>query len=159
MLKSVLNHLFPIEQISTKLNDDIIDNFEYKRKICENESYICHLIQNDSIDNIIEYIKRCKISFSKKIDFSIFETNPYLLKKKNVNLIKCATFFGSIRFFKYMLLNNASLESSLWMYTIHGNNPEIIHILEQYTEENSNVKMDLNVISKFLKFFKNFYLF
>ena len=121
-----------IERISTKLNDDILDNFEYKRKIGENESYICHLIRNDSIDNFIEYINRCNISFSKKIDFSIFETNRYLLKKKNVNLIEYATFFGSIRIFKYMLLNNASLEPSLWMYAIHGNNPEIFHILEQY---------------------------
>ena len=30
---------------------------------------------------------------------------------------------------------------------------------ELYTEKDSNVKMDLNVIGKFLKFFKIFYLF
>lgn len=40
-------------------------------------------------------------------------------------------FCGSIQIFKYLLLNNVKLTPSLWIYAIHSNNPDIIHILEE----------------------------
>ena len=30
------------------------------------------------------------------------------------------------------MINNADLDSSIWLYAIHGNNPQIIYILEEY---------------------------
>ena len=41
-----------------------------------------------------------------------------------------AVFFGSIEIINYMYLNGVSLTQSLWWYSIHGNNPDIIHFLE-----------------------------
>ena len=63
-------------------------------------------------------------------NISIFETNPFLIKRK-ASLIEYAAFFGSIQIFKYLQLNNVELTPSLWLYAIHCNNPEIIHLLEE----------------------------
>ena len=61
---------------------------------------------------------------------SIFETNPLFLKKEPT-LIEYATFYGSIQIFQYLLNNQIELKPSLWIYAIHSNNPEMIHILEE----------------------------
>ena len=50
---------------------------------------------------------------------------------KEPTLIEYAAFFGSIQIFKFLLLNEVELTSSLWLYAIHGQNAEIIHILEE----------------------------
>ena len=47
------------------------------------------------------------------------------------SLIEYSAFFGSIQIFKYLYLNGCNLTPSLWIYSIHGNDPEIISILEE----------------------------
>ena len=81
-----------------------------------------------------------------KIEQSIYETNSFLLKnsienpekqmykylnhkrlkiKNEISLIEYAAFYGSIQIFQYLRMNNASLNKSLWLYAIHGQNAEI----------------------------------
>lgn len=50
---------------------------------------------------------------------------------KEQTLIEYATFYGSIQIIQYSQYNNVSLTSSLWSYTVHSNNPELIHFLEE----------------------------
>lgn len=105
-----------------------IDDFEKKREKCENDSYICQVIRNDSLDKFI----KIKNSFdSMKIKDSIFETNR-LLMKKSITITKYAAFYGSINIFKYYIVKKIELEPSLLIYAIHSNNSEIIHILEEF---------------------------
>ena len=54
-----------------------------------------------------------------------------VLLNDKLTLIEYATFYGSFKIFNYLLLNDAYLKYSLWIYAIHGKNPEIIHILEE----------------------------
>lgn len=49
-------------------------------------------------------------------------------------MIEYAIFNGSIQIFQYLKLNNTQLTPSLWFYSIHCKNPEIIHILEENHE-------------------------
>ena len=51
--------------------------------------------------------------------------------KNQPTLIEYSAFFGSTQIFKYLYLNGCSLTPSLWLYAIHGNNEEIIKILEE----------------------------
>ena len=104
------------------------DEFENNRQIGENESYICQLIRQDSIKEFVIYINQNNIQFSSEINHSIFETNHFLLKR-NTSLIEYAAFFGSIQIFQYLQLNNSEMTSHLWLFAIHGKNPEIIQIL------------------------------
>ena len=48
-----------------------------------------------------------------------------------ITLIEYAAFCGSVNIFKYLYLNKVELTSSLWYYTIHGQNSELIHFLEE----------------------------
>ena len=105
------------------------ENYEEKRQIGENDSYICSLIRQDSIEEFVSFITRTNFSILSSIQPSIFETNCFLIDKKPT-LIEYAAFFGSIQIFQYLRLNNAELTESLWFYTIHSKNAELIHFLE-----------------------------
>ncbi|KAK8867242.1 hypothetical protein M9Y10_010219 [Tritrichomonas musculus] len=109
-----------------KTDDIFIEN----RRIGENESYICKLIQKDLIEDFISHVTRTNLRLNSLIPSSIFETNSFLLCK-NVTLIEYATFFGSIQIVKYLFLNNVVLKPSLWLYAVHGRNPDMIHFLEE----------------------------
>lgn len=104
-------------------------DFEEKRLKGENESYICTLIREDSAEEFISYANRSNISLSMKIKPTILETN--MLLNKDSTLIEYAAFFGSIEIFQYLKYNNVPLTPSLWIYAIHSNNANLIHILEE----------------------------
>lgn len=107
-----------------------VQDFEQKRHEGENEEYICQIIRNDAVEEFIAYMNRSNIPLSINVKPSIFETNEYLLNA-NTNLIEYSVFFGSIQIFQFLKLSNVKLTPALWMYAIHGRNPEIIHILEE----------------------------
>ena len=126
-----------IKQISNEISfkkeeeeEEESTNFDYKRKIGENDSYICQLIRNDLIDEFIIHVNQTNLSLSSKIMPSIYETNHFLLKKDKVTLIEYAAFFGAVQIVKYLMINNAKSDTSLWDYAIHSNNAEMIHLLE-----------------------------
>lgn len=111
--------------------------FEQKRKFGENDLLYFQLMQNDSVDEYIRYVNETNFPTQEKNGTSIFETNQFLLNRKPTS-IEYAAFYGSINIFNYLLLHNSQLTPSLWLYSIHGRNPEIIHILE----ENDIVPLD-----------------
>ena len=110
--------------------EEIPELYDEKRRKGENDSYICELIRTDNIENFIIYTTRNCISLSSTINKSIYETNSFL-EDLNPSLIEYSAFYGSIQIFKYLFQNQIDLTSSLWLYAIHGNNPEIIHFLEE----------------------------
>ena len=118
---------------------DTLEYFEKNRNIGENESYICNLIRNDSIEEFITNINKSDISLNSTIKNSIYETNSYLIGK-NITLIEYAAFFGSIRIFKYLQTNNAVLGDSLWNFIVHGNNSEIIDIYDRINDIKNDYK-------------------
>lgn len=70
------------------------------------------------------------ISPDLQIKPSIFETNSFLLKREPT-LIEYSVFYGSIEIFNFLRMSKAEMKSSLWLYSIHGRNPEIICHLEE----------------------------
>ena len=112
------------------INSDIFDRFEEKRQEGENDSFICSLIREDSVEKFVEYVNQANISLESKLESSIFETNSFLIEKKSTSLIKYSAFFGAIQIFQYFRLNNVELKPSLWLYAIHSRNAELIHLLE-----------------------------
>ena len=42
-----------------------------------------------------------------------------------------AAFFGSIQIFQYLKINGVEMNQELWLYSIHGKNAEIIHLIEE----------------------------
>ena len=109
-----------------KKDPSAFTNYEEKHQKGENDSYICSLIRQDSIEEFISHVNENNISPLSKIFPSIFETNLFLIDNKNTTLIEYSAFFGSIQIFKYLLMNEAELRSSLWPYAIHSKNPVLL---------------------------------
>ena len=119
-----------IKAFDGKQNENSED-FEEKRRIGENDSYICQLIREDKIDDFIVYINQTNLDIKTfEISPSIFETNSFLVKK-TVSLIEYSAFFGSIQIFNYLVLNGVKLTSDLFLYAIHSDNQEIFNFLEE----------------------------
>lgn len=78
----------------------------------------------------ITYVNQNEFPLNSRIENSHFESNLFLLKR-HPTLIEYASFFGSTQIFKYLYLNGVKLTSSLWVYSIHSDNPELIYILEE----------------------------
>lgn len=126
--KQEIKSFYEGKNTKSSSSDDI---FNQKRKIGENDSYICKIIRQDSIDDFISHVNRSNIPLNMKIKRSTFETNSYLIMN-DPTLIEYAAFHGSIQIFQYLRVNNAEMTPSLWIYAIHGENAEIIHLLEEY---------------------------
>ena len=69
-------------------NEENFKIFDSKRKIGENENYICNLIRNDQVKEFIVHVNKTNLSLSTIIEPSIFETNRFLIDK-NPTLIFC----------------------------------------------------------------------
>ena len=108
----------------------IPEDFYEKRRKGENDENLNEIIRDDKIEDFITYVNRNNISLTSTFFSSIYETNSLLLKRGNIQLIEYAAFCGSIQIFKYLYLNKVELTPSLWIFAVHGDNPEIIHILE-----------------------------
>ena len=115
---------FPFEE-----NFDL-KKFENNRKIGQNDSYICELIRNDSVEEFIQYVNKTNYSLESKIERSFYETNYFLIKNEP-SLIEYAAFFGSIQILNYLRYSKVDLNPSLWVYSIHSSNPDLIHLLEE----------------------------
>ena len=114
-----------------KEDSQILDHFQEKRKERQNDSHICSLIRQDLIDKFVIYTNQTNFELSSEIKPSIYETNSFLIENQPTTLIEYAAFFGSIQIFQYLKLNNVELSSSLWLYGIHSNDADIIHLLEE----------------------------
>ena len=125
------NDVFNTNAWIEEIKEDLPDDFYSKRKIGENDNFICQLIRKDSIEDFIIYVNQNMYPLDSIINRSKYETNNFLLKKHKITLIEYATFYGSIQIFNYLRFNNVKLTSSLWEYAVHGQSAEIIHLLEE----------------------------
>ena len=132
-LSFTLFQMYEIEKYDNRV-------FNEKRKIGENDQHICELIRKDSIDEFVQYVNQTNYPLNAIIERSIFETNSFLLEY-DPSLIEYAAFYGSIQIFKYLRLNNIEVKDSIFMYAIHGNNYELIHVIEEIIRNEDNEKI------------------
>ncbi|KAK8840180.1 hypothetical protein M9Y10_031120 [Tritrichomonas musculus] len=119
-----------IKQVTSDQSmEDLPDDFEEKREIGENDSYICQLIRNDNIKEFISYHIKTNCCFYESLPKSKYETNTFLIDY--TNYIEYAAFFGSIDIFNYIVNQNVYLPPSLWLFAIHSQNSDLIHKLEE----------------------------
>ena len=129
-----------------KTNLDLFEeqliSFEEKCLKGENHTHIFSLIRDDLINDFVEYITRTGTSLNSEIIPSIFETNPFLLNQEKTTLIEYAAFCGSEMILKYLRIELADYDPSLWLYTIHSNNKEMVHYFEDNIEISNTTYLD-----------------
>ena len=70
-----------------------------------------------------------KFDFNQTIEPSLYERCSFV-NTENVSLIDFAAFFGSIKCFKFLLLNGSNTKNT-GKYAVAGGNLEILHLCEQ----------------------------
>ena len=133
-IKPFINDKKSIEiynEIEIAKDQNFINYFKNNQKIGENESYLCSLLRQDSLDQFLSYSKNINLSFYSEIKPSIFETNIFLLTHRPT-LIDYAAFFGSLNIFKFLfsqVIKEPNYIQSCWLYAIHCPNETIIELL------------------------------
>lgn len=106
-------------------------DFNNRRKIGKNDSPIALAIRDDDATKCQAIISSQNIKTDYHIPYSIFETVEGVSQKSNIpSLLEYAAFFGSIKCFKYLVMNDFIVTPKLISFAIFGGNLEIIHICE-----------------------------
>lgn len=137
-----------LDQINYQFKNDskLPENYQIdneKRRIGENDSEICKIIRNDSVEEFILYNSKFdqNIKNYQSNPGSSYETNQLLYQ---VKFIQYAAFFGAIKIFNFLYNKTFDVDSdtcnnngrflmekdALWYFAIHGRQQEIIHILD-----------------------------
>ena len=148
-----------IEKELISIDSKIFDRFDEKRHEGENESYICSLIRQDSVEDFISHVNKANIHLNSRIKHSIFETNVHLIEKEEIPLIEYSAFFGSIQIFQYLVSNKVEINPSLFLDAIHSQNDELIYLLESHNKESvdneslfiESIKCHHNNIAEYIK--------
>ncbi|KAK8841342.1 hypothetical protein M9Y10_026956 [Tritrichomonas musculus] len=112
------------------ITKEVSNDFYEKRKIGENDDYLCQIIRLNKIDEIVIFANKTNLHLDACIKQSIFETNYFLVFGHGVKLIEYASFFGSIDIIKYIQMKEYELTPNMWSYSIHSRNAELIKYLE-----------------------------
>ncbi|OHT07567.1 hypothetical protein TRFO_05212 [Tritrichomonas foetus] len=105
------------------------NDWELHREITNcgrSQNKLASMIRNDDINDFQQEI--FSASMTQQIPYSIFERSNFL--NKSPYLIEYAAYFGSMKIFKFLLLNTNKLFNSL-KFAIIGNNIEIVRICHQ----------------------------
>lgn len=135
------------------LNDNDLRDFKIRRKIGKNDTPIALSIREDDVDKCQTIMSSSNIGFNSRIPYSLYETLGTVNRKSNMPyLLEYAAFFGSIKCFKYFIMNNAPITEHLVSFAIFGGNVEIIHICE-----NCHASLKLALRSSICCFRDDFY--
>lgn len=115
-----------------KTTDDFSNEEEfYKfRREGKNQRQICNIIRNDDITSLQNLLSTTTINLNDTITPSLFERFE-IINQKDATFIEYAAFFGSIKIFKFLIMNKVIIPSNLAKFAIAGGNYEIIHLCEE----------------------------
>ena len=94
-----------------------------------NPSNLAKAIRNDDIEKLQEISSQANFDFNQIIEPSLYEWCSFI-NKENVSLIDSAAFFGTIKCFRFLLLNCSNVKTT-FKYAVAGGNHEIIHLCKQ----------------------------
>lgn len=113
-------------------------------------------IYNALINDDIEYLQ--SIRSKKNIDLSELFNFPFCVKDKfieSATLLQYSAFFGSIKCFKYLIMNTANINfKKLLEYSIAGGNMDIIHITEMQSDDNT-ITQNKELLKIAIKYMQN----
>ncbi|OHS94641.1 hypothetical protein TRFO_11033 [Tritrichomonas foetus] len=141
--------LFRIKmEISKYYSKDKKKSFIHDRKECHSNEEIARIIRNDDIESFIEAISRSYDSdLNAKVHNSYFEINDEINNRdEGLSFLEYSMAFGSINIFKYLIMNKAVCFHYSIKYAFIGGNNEIIHILEEKSQNKFNLECLITAI-------------
>ncbi|OHT05692.1 hypothetical protein TRFO_05836 [Tritrichomonas foetus] len=125
-----------------------IDDFEHIRRTGLSNVKLYRLIQEDKLNEFIDFVNLENIDLSAKVNFSIFD--QHFIRNEEMTLIDYAMYFNSINIFKYLFIQKVSISEQSMEFALKGGNFEIIHIVEEelhyeYSSSDLNYTIDKNI--------------
>ena len=74
-----------------------------------------------------EKIKSSRIRISEFYSLN-FVTDTFGFDKHEISLYECAALFGSLKCFKYLVMNRNEIDDDVFKFACAGNNYEIVHL-------------------------------
>ena len=117
---------------------DKIEMYEKMLDDMEPDDEMTKTIWKDDVDSLQRILSRdCKDMKTSVIPYNIFDDF-----EEEINLLNYSAFYGSIKCFKFLLLNQCEIDDNTFYYAVCGGNNEIIKIVDQQkTEVDPNYKM------------------
>ena len=104
-----------------------LDEYIKMRDRGDNGDEIAKILRNDDIDSFQSIVsKNPKFLTNEKIKSNIFE--PFFCQ--DMNYLNYAAAYGSIKCFKYMLLNECEIDEFTFEMAVYGGNNELIRIVD-----------------------------
>ncbi|OHT17287.1 hypothetical protein TRFO_41137 [Tritrichomonas foetus] len=133
-----------------KLKYIFMNEIDEQTYVPHRQDNLKNIIRNDDINEFQNYLSSTNFDLNEKLDPSIFEEN--WLVQFFPTLICYAAYFGSVKIFKYLLLNHAdtqirdSQDHTLSHFAVAGGNIEIIRLVEQ---NDCDFSRTIEIISRF----------
>ena len=121
--------VYPKDSFEYYLKNDLIADFQ--QFIANNPTFDINKEIENNLNLPPYYVDLSNGKCSKSIIHQNTKRGLGLRKSNNISLIDLCCFYGSIKCFKYLLLNDCKLKEESCQYAVAGGNLEIIHILEQ----------------------------
>ena len=115
-------------------NIDVLekDNWEFHKRYARegvNPLEIAKIIRNDDVEKLQELSSQTSFNFQQTIEPSLYERYSFI-NKENISLIDYAAFFGSVKCFKFLIVNGSSIKNT-GVFAVAGGNLEIFYICVQ----------------------------
>ena len=124
-----------------------IERYKRMREFGRPDDELTLAILNDDVDKLQSILTNRKIEINQdRVPFNLYEM--FIFKNNNSSFINYAAECGSIKCFKYLLLNHAEIDLLTLGCAVYGGNTEIIRIVDQQNVETHNNSKD--------NFYKNF---
>lgn len=115
-----------------------IDGYKRIRDRYEPDDEVTLTLIKDDVDTFQSILNQKKINVNEKVPFNIFES---FVNFENSTYLNYAASYGSIKCFKYLLLNHAKIDQSTLPCAVYGGNSEIIRIIDQ-SDSKSDILID-----------------
>lgn len=109
---------------SSEYSDDYVFNFA-------EDGTIERSIFEDNFDSVQQLSTQNKGEKNQKFDIDEFYPDYDHLGKGKLSRIELAALFGSVKCFKYFMINEDNIYEDICKFAISGGNNEIIHLCEQ----------------------------
>ena len=107
---------------------DKLDKYKEMLDLGEPDDRITYSIRHDDVESLKLIIIKCKIDiFKSVVSYNIFED---FIQNGQTNYLNYSAAYGSIKCFKYLLLNHIGVNPLSFEYAVYGGNDEIIRIVD-----------------------------
>ncbi|OHT00505.1 hypothetical protein TRFO_32780 [Tritrichomonas foetus] len=120
-----------------------IDLSLHKKHIKEgiHPALLFEILMKDNIEEFQEISKALDFDFTKSFKYNIYNKFNILSTSNEISYLNVCCYFDSVKCFEYLLSNDQQITEEDFLYAIYGGSINIIHLIENYQQQQLNIKL------------------